>query len=155
MAKFKGYKGYGGAGGPLEAVTKIDIASILKNVDLTEATQLVTDEYYRQGYNGEFGRSAYFSMDTSSTKNPVAILHMPSYSPYMLYGRGPGRMPPAAPIESWMDEMGISGSSWAIRKHIADFGTKGNNFITPIMPEITTIITNNITEALTNAIKGK
>ena len=70
----------------------------------------------------------------------------------MLYGRGPGKMPPTEPIELWMQQYGIDGSSWAIRKHIADFGVQGNDFIEPVMPQVRETIVEKMKDAITKAL---
>ena len=130
----------------------IDIEQIVKSINLQGATNLVVDAYHQQGYKGDFGSTAQFTVGVSADNKPAATLHMPYYAPFMLYGRGPGKMPPAEPIENWMQQQGIDGSSWAIRKHIAEFGTKGNDFISPIMPQIKQIITNEINKAFRKAV---
>lgn len=137
-----------------QIIPPINIASILSSLNLEEETQMVTDAYYKEGYNGEFGRTAHFTMDISS-KNPAAILHTPAYTPFMLYGRKPGRMPPLEPIESWMEAKGLTGSSYAIRKHIADFGTPGNDFLTPVLGQVKETIVQKIQNAISNAISTK
>ena len=132
----------------------IDIASILSSLTFEEETKLVVDSYYAEGYSGEFGKTAHFTLDTSS-KNPAVILHTPAYTNFMLYGRGPGRMPPLGPIESWMEAKGLEGSAWAIRKHIADFGTTGNDFLTPVLGQVKETIVQKIQTAISNAISSK
>ena len=132
----------------------IDIAEILSQLNLEDETALVTDAYYKQGYNGEFGRTAYFTMGLSS-KNPTVILHTPAYTPFMLYGRGPGKMPPLEPMESWMKAKGLEGSAYAIRKHIADFGTSGNDFLSPVLGQVKETIVQKIQNAISNAISTK
>ena len=115
---------------------------------------MVTDAYYKEGHNGNFGRTAHFTMDTDS-KNPSVILHTPAYTQFMLYGRKPGRMPPLEPIKSWMEEKGLEGSAWAIRKHIADFGTTGNDFLTPVLGQVKENLVQKIQTAISNAISSK
>ena len=137
-----------------QIIPHINIASILSSLTFEEETKMVTDAYYAQGYNGEFGRTAYFSMDISSN-SPSVILHTPAYTNFMLYGRGPGRMPPLEPIESWMEEKGLEGSAWAIRKHIADFGTPGNDFLTPVLGQVKETIVEKIQTTISNAISSK
>lgn len=137
-----------------QIIPHIDIASILSSLTLEEETKMVTDEYYAQGYNGEFGRTVHFTMDISS-KTPAAILHTPAYTNFMLYGRGPGRMPPLEPIESWMKAKGLEGSAWAIRKHIEKFGTQGNDFLTPVLGQVKENIIQKIQTAISNAIFSK
>ena len=132
--------------------THIDLQKLLKSLDLTPATDIVTTAYYDQGYSGEFGTRTFFEMDVDSSNTPFAVLHSPSYTPYMLYGRAPGKMPPAEPIENWMQKQGIDGSSWAIRKHIAEFGTQGNDFIEPVMPEVRNTIVDIMKEAIVNTL---
>ena len=132
----------------------VDIASILSSLTFEEETKMVVDEYYAQGYSGEFGRTAHFTMDVSS-KTPAAILHTPAYTQFMLFGRGPGKMPPLTPIESWMKAKGLTGSAWAIRKHIADFGTKGNDFLSPVLGQVKETIVKKIQKSISNALSGK
>ena len=132
----------------------IDISSLLSSLNLEEETQMVTDAYYSEGYNGEFGKTAHFTID-SSAKNPTVILHTPAYTQFMLYGRKPGRMPPLWQIESWMEAKGLEGSSFAIRKHIADFGTTGNDFLTPVLGRVQENIVQKIQTAISNSISSK
>ena len=134
--------------------SRVDIASILSSLTFEEETKMVVDAYYAEGYNGEFGKTAYFTMDTTSS-TPAAILHTPAYTQFMLYGRGPGKMPPLAPIESWMEAKGLEGSAWAIRKHIADFGTTGNDFLTPVLGQVKETIVQKIQTAISSAISSK
>ena len=137
-----------------QIIPHIDIASILSTLNLEDETALVTDAYYKQGYNGDFGRTAHFVVDTSSN-SPSVILHTPAYTNFMLYGRKPGRMPPLEPIESWMKAKGLEGSAWAIRKHIADFGTSGNDFLTPVLGQVKETIVEKIQNVISNAISSK
>ena len=132
----------------------IDIAKILSQLTFEEETKMVTDSYYAQGYSGEFGRTAHFTMDISSN-SPSVILHTPAYTNFMLYGRGPGKMPPLEPIKSWMEEKGLEGSAWAIRKHIAEFGTTGNDFLTPVLGQVKENLAQKIQKTVCNAISGK
>ena len=136
-------------------IPHIDIAKILSQLTFENETKMVTDAYYAQGYAGEFGRTAHFTMDTTSAKNPTVILHTPAYTNFMLYGRKPGRMPPLEPIESWMKAKGLEGSAWAIRKHIADFGTPGNDFLTPVLGQVKENIIKKIQKTVCNALSGK
>lgn len=137
-----------------QIIPHIDITSILSTLTFEEETKMVTDAYYNQGYNGDFGRTAHFTMDTSS-KNPAVILHTPAYTHFMLYGRKPGKMPPLEPIESWMKAKGLEGSTWAIRAHIAKFGTTGNDFLTPVLGQVKETIVEKIQTAISNAISSK
>ena len=132
----------------------INIAEILSQLTFEDETRMVTDAYYAQGHNGEFGRTAHFAIDTAS-KSPAVILHTPAYTPFMLYGRKPGRMPPLEPIESWMEARGLTGSSYAIRKHIADFGTPGNDFLTPVLGQVKETIVQKIQNAISDVISTK
>ena len=132
----------------------IDIASVLSSLTFEEETKMVTDSYYSQGYNGEFGKTAHFTIDTAA-KNPVVILHTPAYTNFMLYGRKPGRMPPLEPIESWMKAKGLEGSAWAIRKHIADFGTPGHDFLSPVLGQVKDQLVEKIQKSISDAISTK
>jgi hypothetical protein len=136
-------------------IPRVDITTILSLLNFEDETRMVTDEYYKQGFNGEFGRTAHFTIDTDSSKNPAVILHTPAYTNFMLYGRGPGKMPPLEPIESWMETKGLTGSAWAIRKHIAEFGTTGNDFLSPVLGQVKENIVKKIQDAISNAISTK
>lgn len=138
-----------------QILPRIDIAAVLSSLNLEEETKMVTDSYYAQGYSGEFGRTAHFTIGTSSSKSPAVILHTPDYTNFMLYGRGPGRMPPLEPIESWMEAKGLTGSSFAIRKHIADFGTPGNDFLTPVLGQVKESIVQKVQNIICNTISSK
>ena len=135
-------------------INYINIAEILSQLTFGEETKMVTDSYYAQGYNGEFGKTAHFAMDISSN-SPSVILHTPAYTNFMLYGRKPGRMPPLTPIKSWMEEKGLEGSAWAIRAHIAKFGTTGNDFLTPVLGQVKENIAKKIQTTISNAISSK
>lgn len=135
-------------------INHIDIAEILSQLTFEEETKMVTDSYYKEGHNGEFGRTAHFTMDISSN-SPSVILHTPAYTPFMLYGRGPGKMPPLEPIKSWMEEKGLTGSVWSVRKHIADFGTTGNDFLSPVLDQVKENLVQKIQKTISNAISSK
>ena len=137
-----------------QIIPHIDITSILSTLTFEEETKMVTDAYYAQNYSGEFGKTAHFTLDTSSN-NPSVILHTPAYTHFMLYGRKPGKMPPLAPIESWMKARGLTGSSFAIRKHIAEFGTTGNDFLTPVLGQVKENIVQKIQKTVCNALSAK
>lgn len=136
-------------------IPHIDIAEILSQLTFEEETKMVVDTYHAQGHNGEFGQTTHFVMNLSDSKNPAAVLRTPAYTPFMLYGRGPGKMPPLEPIESWMKARGLEGGSFAIRKHIADFGTTGNDFLTPVLGQVKERLIQKIQDAISNAISAK
>jgi hypothetical protein len=138
-----------------QIIPHIDIVEILSQLTFEEETKMVTDAYYKEGYNGEFGRTAHFTMDATSAKNPTVILHTPAYTPFLLYGRKPGRMPPMEPIESWMEAKGLTGSSFAIRQHIAKFGTKGNDFLTPVLGQVKENLIQKIQKSISTALSSK
>ena len=137
-----------------QIIPHINIEAILSSLTFEEETKMVVDAYYKEGYNGDFGRTAHFTMDTSS-KSPSVILHTPAYTNFLLFGRKPGKMPPLEPIESWMKAKGLEGSAWAIRKHIADFGTTGNDFLTPVLGQVKETIVQKIQKTISNAISSK
>lgn len=133
----------------------VDISSILSSLNFEEETQVVVDAYYAEGYSGNFGRTAHFTLDTTSAKNPAVILHTPAYTQFLLFGRKPGRMPPLEPIESWMKARGLEGSSYAILKHIADFGTTGNDFLTPVLGQVRESLIQKIQTSISTSISAK
>ena len=138
-----------------QIIPHIDIAEILSSLTFDEETKMVVEAYYAEGYSGEFGQKAHFTMDISDPKSPSAILHTPAYTPFLLFGRGPGKMPPLEPIESWMKAKGLEGSSYAIRKHIADFGTTGNDFLTTVLSQVKETIVQKILKTISTAISSK
>ena len=137
-----------------QIIPPIDIAEILSTLTFENETKMVTDSYYAQGYSGEFGKTAYFTLDTSST-HPAVILHTPAYTNFLLFGRKPGRMPPLEPIKSWMEEKGLEGSAWAIRAHIAKFGTTGNDFLSPVLGQVRESLIQKIQTTISNTISSK
>ena len=137
-----------------QIIPHIDITEILSQLTFENETKLVTDAYYAEGYDGEFGKTAHFTLDTSS-KNPAVILHTPAYTNFMLYGRKPGRLPPLEPIKSWMEAKGLTGSAWAIRQHIATFGTKGNDFLSPVLEKVKEKLVQKIQKTVCNALSAK
>ena len=138
-----------------QILPRIDIAAVLSSLNLEEETKMVVDAYHNQGFDGEFGQTAHFEIDTTSSKNPAVILHTPAYTNFMLYGRKPGRMPPLEPIESWMEAKGLEGSAWAIRKHIADFGTTGHDFLSPVLGQVKEKLVERIQNIICSAISSK
>lgn len=72
------------------------------------------------------------SVRVETTPDGYAITAL-SYVHFIEYGRKPGTFPPVTAIESWMKTKGISGSSYAIGKSMADYGStiwqryQGNN----------------------------
>jgi len=103
----------------------------LNSINLAKATQFVIEAYHGAGYSGGDFEKAEFVVDGDDV-----VLKAPEYSRFMLYGRGPGKMPPIEPIAGWCAKNGIDISPWAIAKSIAKKGTKGNDFLTPIVPKL-------------------
>lgn len=53
-------------------------------------------------------------------------LGMPSYTPFMINGRGPGGRPPMAPIKEWLKGKGLAEELyWAVSTKIMNEGTRG------------------------------
>lgn len=126
------------------------IADIIYDLNLEDANSIIRQSYYDQGYNGEFGTTARLYYHNSKIN-----LFAPEYTKFMLFGRGPGKMPPTEPIESWMERYGITGSSWAIRRKIAEQGTAGNNFISPALPSIVQSVKLKIVNEVTKVMVGE
>ena len=138
-----------------QILPRIDIAAVLSSLNLEEETKMVVDAYHNQGFDGEFGQTAHFEIGTDSSKNPAVVLHTPAYTNFMLYGRGPGKMPPLEPIKSWMEARGLTGGEFAIRQHIAEFGTTGHDFLTPVLGEVKEKLVQKIQEIICNSISTK
>ena len=107
------------------------ISDIIRTLNLEDATDIIRQAYYDQGYTGEFGEVAEFRYHNNKIE-----LFSTDYTQYMLFGRGPGKMPPRESIQSWMDQYGITGSPWPIMRKIAERGTLGNDFIDPVLPDV-------------------
>lgn len=114
---------------------------ILSNLDLSDITDLVRNAYRQEGYSGLFESTASFLFGDD---NNNIQLFAPLYSQFMLYGRNPGKMPPSDAISNWMESVGITGSPWAIMNKIANEGTTGNDFLSPVLPEITEAVSKEI-----------
>ena len=125
-----------------------DNIELLKDLDLSPATEAIRNAYHSQGYNGLFGEQAEFLFNKDESR---VELFAPDYTRFMLYGRGPGKMPPKEAIESWMDRYGISGSPWPIMKHIAAEGTEGNNFVSQALPSIVQSVKLSVVNSVTKA----
>lgn len=53
-----------------------------------------------------------------------ALLEADSTWKWVGNGRGPGRMPPIAPLQAWVNARGLSISAWGVAKKIAKLGSK-------------------------------
>lgn len=114
--------------------------NILSGLNLEDITDIVRNAYKQEGYSGLFENTASFLFGDDDNIQ----LFAPQYSQFMLYGRNPGGMPPKENIESWMDNLGITGSPWPIMRKIANEGTTGNDFLSPVIPEVTETISKEI-----------
>lgn len=125
-----------------------NLSDIVYIIDVDKCTAIVRDAY-RKTFKGDWDKKSEFVFH-----NEKLQLYAPSYTPYMLYGRGPGKMPPQQPIDSWMAQNGIVGSSWAIRAKIAREGTKGTDFLSPAWNDVITYVTTSIASELAKAVAG-
>lgn len=126
------------------------LSDIIRSLDLEDATNIVRQAYYNQGYKGLFGKTAEFKFVNNKIQ-----LFAPSYTTYMLYGRGPGKMPPQEPIEDWMSRYGIKGNSWAIRYKIAKEGTVGNPFLDNAIPAVVQSVKLQLVPEITKVLVGE
>lgn len=53
-----------------------------------------------------------------------ALLEADSTWKWVGNGRGPGRMPPIAPLQAWVNAKGLSISAWVVAKKIGKLGSK-------------------------------
>lgn len=103
------------------------------------------------------------------SKSYDIIFRAPIYWRWANYGRGPGKMPPSAPIEKWIEKRGIlprsghdtptarKGLAFVIRRKIGKEGTQGSHFLEKSLQdqadhwfdEITNAIAQDITEEIT------
>lgn len=135
-------------------LNEISLDSILANIHLEPATQMVQDAYHRAGYYGGEFEQAHFEVNTGSGRGAIVFVQ-PSYARFMLYGRGPGKMPPVEAIAGWTRKYGIEISPWAVAKHIAKHGTKGNDFLSPVMPAVNAYIAAQIQKLMAQQIVQK
>lgn len=133
-----------------KVLNEIDLEDILGKIDYQPATNIVLDAYHQQGYFGGDFESAHFT----STKDSI-VFEQPYYTQFMLFGRMPGRMPPIDPIINWTKKYGISINPWIIAKHIADNGTNGNDFISPVIPRVSNYISGEIQKLIVDQIVNK
>lgn len=115
--------------------------SFISNETLDKLTLSVREYYTKEGYTGEFSNTAKFFVK----KNEI-ILNAPESTPYILFGRRPGKLPPIQPIISWCKQYGITSSPWGIRYNIGRKGTKGNNFIKKNENNIAKIVAEQVTK---------
>ena len=54
----------------------------------------------------------------------VGQLETDDYWRFVGSGRGPGKMPPVASLQAWIDRSGATVSAWALAKSIAKHGTR-------------------------------
>lgn len=110
--------------------------NMISDSTLNILSQKIREFYRAEGYTGEFGDTAKFSVDGDGN----LVLNGPDYTYYMLFGRAPGRMPPIAPIAGWCKQYGISTNPWAVRANIGKYGANGNNFIDKHLLELENVI---------------
>lgn len=115
--------------------------SFISAETLDRLTSAVREYYAKEGYVGEFSHTAKFFIK----KNEI-ILEAPDYTPYIIFGRKPGKLPPVQPIISWCKQYGITASPWAVRYNIGKKGTKGNNFIKKNENNIAKIVTEQVSK---------
>jgi len=111
------------------------IEDILKTIDTKPMIDRISQEYNAQGYIGRFPST----LRTTITNTTIQFWSA-QYGWFMLHGRDAGKMPPIAAIRDWIDRYNIPRNEWAVAKKIARDGTTGNNFLSPIVPELVDMI---------------
>ena len=111
------------------------IEDILKTIDTKPMIDRISQEYNAQGYIGRFPST----LRTTITNTTIQFWSA-QYGWFMLHGRDAGKMPPIAAIRDWIDRYNIPRNEWAVAKKIARYGTTGNNFLSPIVPELVDMI---------------
>ena len=111
------------------------IEDILKTIDTKPMIDRISQEYNAQGYIGRF-----LSTLRTTITNTTIQFWSAQYGWFMLHGRDAGKMPPIAAIRDWIDRYNIPRNEWAVAKKIARDGTTGNNFLSPIVPELVDMI---------------
>ena len=111
------------------------IEDILKTIDTKPMIDRISQEYNAQGYIGRFPST----LRTTITNTTIQFWAA-QYGWFMLHGRDAGKMPPIAAIRDWIDRYNIPRNEWAVAKKIARDGTTGNNFLSPIVPELVDMI---------------
>lgn len=117
------------------------------NLDIL--TKKVGEYYHNEGYTGDWADNAFFI-----ESDGIISLQAPDYTPFMLYGRKAGKMPPIKPIINWCRQYGISASPWAVRYNIGKYGTKGNNFIEKNMNDFTLAVQEMTIESINRELQN-
>lgn len=123
-----------------------NFSDILQSIDRKKLCDIIEKEYRAQGYgHGDFAQN----LECRLSDTTFQFLSS-KYAYFMLHGRGAGKRPPINVIQEWCDYKGINFKSCAflIARKIGREGTKGNDFVTPIIPELVDeirmqLITNN------------
>lgn len=108
-----------------------NLADIVKEIDTKPMIDRIVREYHAQGYTGRFPST--LRTETSDTRIKFISAY---YGYFMLHGRGAGKQPPIDAIREWVHRYNIPLNEWAVAKKIAREGTKGNDFLTPIVTEL-------------------
>lgn len=115
------------------------IEDILKTIDTKPMIDRISQEYARQGYIGRFPST----LRTTVTGTTIQFWSA-RYGWFMLHGRGAGKQPPIDAIRDWISRYNIPRNEWAVARKIAREGTKGNNFLSPIVPELIDMVSKEI-----------
>lgn len=110
------------------------LANSLKNINTNKLTDIIAREYKKQGYGlNDFLQNLHCDIEDTSL-----MFKSSEYAWYMLHGRGPGKRPPISSIKAWCEWKHIQGKSapFLIARKIGLEGTKGNDFVTPVIPEL-------------------
>ncbi|MCQ2608736.1 MAG: hypothetical protein MJ197_08635 [Bacteroidales bacterium] len=128
-----------------------DVANFMRDLDLTPMNDRIKEEYYKQGY----GLNDFAPNLTAHVEGSKVLFQSSPYAFYMLYGRRAGKFPPISKIEEWCSYKGITFKSapFLIARKIAREGTKGNNFIYQIIPELKDMIVEQIQNNIKNKMK--
>lgn len=127
------------------------LADIIYTLNLEDCNEII-QQAYRNKFKGDWDKHSEFRFHNGKIE-----LFAPEYTKYMLFGRGPGKMPPSQPIESWMSRYNVKGNSWAIRYKIAKegtstYGTDKNDFISPVLPKVIQTVKLDLVPKLTQGI---
>lgn len=97
--------------------------------------------YENEGYTGDWH-------PVFVERSGELVMFADEYTPFMLFGRVPGKKPPIQPIMNWCAKYGINANPWAIRYNIGKNGTKGNNFIEKNISDFENLVNELLTDDL-------
>ena len=91
-------------------------------------TAATVSEILKRNIDGVLPGAEWSSkVDVYVNDNDYSVkMNAPSYTPFMINGRGPGKRPPQEPIKEWLRQKGMAEELyWAVSNKIMNEGTEG------------------------------